>query len=78
MQKVRRLRAMGLLCRQQAAYNPAHSWKLLAEAEHWEHLAQVETTSHFEECNSYRSSDLAKVDESANSDDIRWKMIVAA
>jgi hypothetical protein len=32
----RRFRAMGSLCRQQAAYNPAQSWKLLAEAEYWE------------------------------------------
>ena len=78
MQKVRRLRAMGLLCRQQAAYNPEQSWKLLAEAAYWEHLAQVETSSHFEECNSDRSSDLAKVGESANSNDTRWKTIVAA
>ena len=51
MQKVRRLRAMGSLCRQQAAYNPDQSWKLLAEAAYWEHLAEVELSSHFEECN---------------------------
>jgi len=57
MQKVRRLRAMGLLCRQQAAYNPAQSWKLLAEAEYWEHLAHAEASSHFEECNTTSSSD---------------------
>jgi hypothetical protein len=78
MEKVRRLRAMGLLCRQQAAYNPAQSWKLLAEAEYWEHLAQVETCSHFQECNSFRSNDPAKVGEPANSDNTRWKTIVAA
>jgi len=35
MNKVRRLRAMGSLCRQQAAYNPDQSWKLLAEAAYW-------------------------------------------
>ncbi len=52
MKNVRRLRAMGSLCRQQAAYNPAQSWKLLAEAEYWEHLAQAETSSHFVECNT--------------------------
>jgi hypothetical protein len=34
-----------------AAYNPAQSWKLLAEAEYWEHLAEAELSSHFEECN---------------------------
>lgn len=39
MESVRRLRAMALLCRQTAALNPDRSWKLLAEAEYWEHLA---------------------------------------
>ncbi len=58
MKNVSRLRAMGSLCRQQAAYNPAQSWKLLAEAEYWENLAEIELSSYFEECN--RSSDLAK------------------
>jgi hypothetical protein len=43
-----------------SAYNPAQSWQLLAKAEHWEHLAAVETSSYFEECNTNRSSDLAK------------------
>jgi len=57
--KVRRFRAMGSLCRQQAAYNPAQSWKLLAEAEFWENLAQAEASSHFIECNT-TSSDLPK------------------
>ena len=55
MYKVRRFRAMGSLCRQQAAYNSAQSWKLLAEAEFWEHLAEVELSSHFEECNPTES-----------------------
>jgi hypothetical protein len=55
MKKVSRYRAMGSLCRQQAAYNPAQSWQLLAEAEHWEHLAAVEVSSHFEECNPKES-----------------------
>ena len=45
MEKVRRLRSMGSLCRQQAAYNPAQSWKLLAEAEYWEHLAESKRVS---------------------------------
>lgn len=44
MKDVARYRALGSLCRQQAAYNPDKSWKLLAQAEHWEHLAQMETT----------------------------------
>ena len=78
MQKVRRLRAMGLLCRQQAAYNPAQSWKLLAEAEYWEHLAHAEASSHFEECNTTSSSDLAKSEATTDPNDTRWETIAAA
>ncbi|MBP0112284.1 MULTISPECIES: hypothetical protein [Bradyrhizobium] len=62
MEKVRRLRAMGSLCRQQAAYNSMNKWKLLADAECWEHLAELELSSHFRECNvgsSTSSLDLA-------------------
>jgi hypothetical protein len=51
MKDIVRYRALGSLCRQHAAYNPNESWKLLAQAEHWEHLAQVEMAFHFEECN---------------------------
>ncbi|WP_271670697.1 hypothetical protein [Bradyrhizobium sp. CCBAU 51627] len=39
MDSVSRLRAMASLCRQTAAHHPEKSWKLLAEAEYWEHLA---------------------------------------
>lgn len=39
METVRRLRAMAALCRQTAAHRPDRSWKLLAEAEYWDHLA---------------------------------------
>ena len=42
MKNVGRFRAMSSLCRQQAAYNSSQSWKLLAEAEYWEHLALAE------------------------------------
>ena len=73
MKSVRRLRAMSSLCRQQAAYNPAQSWKLLAEAEYWEHLAQAETSSHF-----ISSSDLTKSGTTPESNETRWETIVAA
>ena len=62
VEKVRRLRAMGSLCRQQAAYNSMNKWKLLADAECWEHLAELELSSHFRECtvgSSTSSLDLA-------------------
>jgi hypothetical protein len=50
METVRRLRAMASLCRQSAAYNPDRSWKLLADAEYWEHLAAAVLSEHFKEC----------------------------
>jgi hypothetical protein len=56
MEKVRRLRAMASLCRQQTAYDSTNKWKLLAEAEYWEHLAQLELSSYFEECNAVSST----------------------
>jgi hypothetical protein len=78
MKKVRRLRAMGLLCRQRAAYNPDQRWKLLAEAEYWEHLADAELSAHFEECNSASSSDLAKPVATPDANVTRREMIAAA
>ena len=78
MNKVRRLRAMGSLCRQQAAYNPAQSCELIAEAEYWEHLAEAELAALFQECNLYCSSDLAKEREAANSNDTGYETISAA
>ncbi|MBR1364159.1 MULTISPECIES: hypothetical protein [Bradyrhizobium] len=56
MDKVQRLRAMSSLCRQQAAYNSMNKWKLLAEAEYWDHLANLELSSHFEQCNAIPSA----------------------
>src|ERR1700722_12364842 len=59
MEQVQRYRAMGSLCRQHAAYNPTEAWKLLAEAERWEHLA-VEAASHLKESNMNRAGDISK------------------
>lgn len=78
MKNLRRFRAMGSLCRQQAATNPDKSWKLLAQAEHWEHLAQAELSFYFEECNSADSSDLAKSGAAIDANDTRWRAIAAA
>ena len=78
MHKILRLRAMGSVCRQQAAYNPAQRCRFMGEAEYWEHLAEHELAVHFEECNAYRFSDEANVCTSANSNDTRRQTIVAA
>jgi hypothetical protein len=50
METVRRLRAMASLCRQSAAYHPDRNWKLLADAECWEHLANAALLEHFQDC----------------------------
>jgi hypothetical protein len=51
MESVQHCRAMGSLFRQFAAFDPVHSWKYLIEAQKWERLAEVEISSHFNECN---------------------------
>jgi hypothetical protein len=51
MKRVWRLRAMGSLSRQWAAYNPAESSKLLADAEYCETLAAAELAEYFAACN---------------------------
>ena len=80
MKKILSYRAMGLLCRQQAVFHPESSWKWLGEAERWEHLAHAEIASHFKECNSSSSSDLAVAEAGAPSDAnaARWETVVAA
>jgi len=72
MENVRRLRAMGSLCRQQAAYNSMNKWKLLAEAEYWEHLAQLELSSPFQECNAVSSDEIAPPQALTDAKDVRW------
>lgn len=45
MKDLARYRAMELLCRQSAVFNPRENWRLLAEAEMWHHKAQDEIAS---------------------------------
>jgi hypothetical protein len=77
MEKVRRLRAMGSLCRQQAAYNSMNKWELLAEAEYWEHLAQLELSSYFQECNAVCSNETAQPQALTDANDTQWETIAA-
>ncbi|MEY9595105.1 hypothetical protein ABIA06_007396 [Bradyrhizobium yuanmingense] len=69
MEKVRRLRAMSSLCRQQAAYNSMNKWKLLAEAEYWDHLADLELSSHFQQCNAIVSNEAQQSRSITNASD---------
>lgn len=77
MEKVQRLRAMGSLCRQQAAYNGMNKWKLLAEAEYWDHLADLELSSHFQQCNAAGSNEIEQPQPITNTDDAERKTISA-
>jgi hypothetical protein len=78
MEAVRRYRAMGSLCRQNAVLNPLNSWKLLGDAERWEHLAEAEIALHFKECNSTSSSAPAKPATTPDANDTRWETFAAA
>ncbi|UWU74604.1 hypothetical protein N2603_31750 [Bradyrhizobium huanghuaihaiense] len=77
MDKVRRLRAMSSLCRQQAAYNSMNKWKLLAEAEYWDHLAELALSSHFQQCNAIGSNEIDQPQAVANTNDAGRKTISA-
>ena len=77
MHKVRRLRAMGSMCRQQAAYNPAQGCRFIAEAEYWEKLAAFELTVLYGECNSLPSSDIP-VGGSLNPNETLQETLVGA
>jgi hypothetical protein len=77
METVRRLRAMASLCRQTAAYRPDRSWKLLAEAEYWEHLADAQLVEHFRECTA-SSGDVPQLPPTANANDTNWHAVAVA
>ncbi|GMO38978.1 MULTISPECIES: hypothetical protein [Bradyrhizobium] len=77
VEKVRRLRAMGSLCRQQAAYNSMKKWKLLAEAEYWDHLAELVLSSHFQECNAAGSNEMERPQTITSTNDARRETISA-
>jgi hypothetical protein len=76
MEKVRRYRALGSLCRQQAAYNPDQSWHLLGQAERWEYLADEELALYFNACNATNA--LANSVTTQTATDTRWTTIAAA
>jgi hypothetical protein len=75
MKSASHYRALASLCRQSAAYNPDESWKLLGQAERWEHLAEQELASPFQECNSTSPNDFER---SSAMSAAKWKTIVAA
>jgi hypothetical protein len=73
MENVRHYRAMCSLCRQLAVFDPIHSWKYLIEAQKWEHRAEAEIASHFKECNTAGSSDLARATTTPGTNDTSLK-----
>jgi hypothetical protein len=75
MKNASHYRALASLCRQQAAYNPAHSWHLLGQAERWEHLAEQELASHFKECNATSASDPTDTRATPDAKNARWEAL---
>jgi len=73
MENVRHYRAMGSMYRQLALFDPVHSWKYLIEAQKWEHRAEAEIASHFKECNTTGSSELAASGTIPSPNDTRWE-----
>jgi hypothetical protein len=71
MEDVQHYRAMGSLCRQLAVFDRIHSWKYLIEAQKWEHRAEAAITSHFKECNTAGSSELARSATTPGTNDRR-------
>jgi hypothetical protein len=57
MNKIREYREQELRCRQRAMYDPAQSWKWLAEAEMWEHKAHQYRASQLEQASAANSDD---------------------
>jgi hypothetical protein len=76
METVRRLRARASLCRQSAAYHPDRSWKLLAQAEHLEHLANSALLEHFRECTD-GSGEQTQLQSTAKSHVPQWNTVAA-
>jgi hypothetical protein len=78
MKNVQTYRAMSSICRQRAVFDPENRWKHLGDAERWDHLAHVEIASHFRECNTTGSTDMATSGASSDASDTQWETIAAA
>lgn len=70
METVSRLRAMASLCRHSAGIRHDRSWKLLAEAEYWEHLANAALLEHFQDC-TVNLNDQAQPQPNCNREDMQ-------
>ena len=55
MNDLDRYRAMESLCRQSAVFHPDESWRLLADAEMWQHKAEA-AASRLSERSGFRSA----------------------
>jgi hypothetical protein len=64
MEQIRRYRALERLCRKRAVHCPEFKWIWLGQAAKWKVAADLEMSSHFEECDA-TSSDAKLVSELA-------------
>ncbi len=65
MNKIREYREQELRCRQRAMYDPAQSWKWLAEAEMWEHRGHAHRALLLEQGNTPIKDDKSPTDLAA-------------
>lgn len=59
MENVRRYRALGQLCRQQAVFHPEAAWHWISEAGRWETLAETEITALFQASHESDAAEMA-------------------
>ena len=65
MNKIREYREQELRCRQRAMYDPAQSWKWLAEAEMWEHKGHAHRAALLEQGKAPITDDRSRPDLAA-------------
>jgi hypothetical protein len=68
MENIRRLRAMGQFCRQQAVLHPEACRHWLGQAERWEDLAETEIALLFQECHSVDDAARGELSRSSQSE----------
>jgi hypothetical protein len=55
-----------------------NKWKLLAEAEYWDHLADLELSSYFQQCNAAGSDEMERSQAITSTNEAGQKTISAA
>jgi hypothetical protein len=78
MQLIKEYRMRAAMCRAQSTSDARNRDIWLAEERSWLRKADEEIASHFKECNTTSSTDVARSQLAANANDTRWRTIDAA